>query len=395
MKGLILALNAGSSSIKFALFAATGEAVEPLARGQVDGIGTAPAFRIQGEAAPRINGLEDAGATHEDMLDRILAWAEGEEHGGALIAVGHRIVHGGARRTAPVLLDEAELAALEALAPLAPLHQPHNLAAVRAASAARPGVPQIACFDTAFHRSIPDLSTRFALPRRFHAAGVRRYGFHGLSYEYLTWRLRADDPARAGGRVLLAHLGNGASLCAIRDGRSVGTSMGFTALDGLMMGTRCGALDPGVVLHLLTNGGMTVDAAANLLNHESGLAGVSGLSSDMRALLESDAPEAAEAIALFCLMAARQAGALIVELGGVDGIVFSGGIGEHAAPVRAGIADWLGWLGLRLDPSANARGADVVSTSDSAIWARVIPTDEEHMIAKHCIDVLAGAEASA
>ena len=235
---------------------------------------------------------------------------------------------------------------------------------------------------------MPEIATRFALPRALHEGGIRRYGFHGLSYEYLARRLAAIDPAAAGSRVLLAHLGSGASLCAIRDGRSIGTSMGFTALDGLMMGSRCGTLDAGVVLHLITTMGMAPEAVAHLLSHNSGLLGVSGQTSDMRALLASERAEAAEAVELFCLMVARQAGALIAEMGGIDGVVFSGGIGEHAAPVRARIAERLGWLGLALDPAANAAHAALVSAPGSAVWARIIPTDEERMVAEHCLELL-------
>ena len=391
MTGLVLALNAGSSSIKFALYDGESGNPVPLGRGQIDGIGTAPAVRIAGEPAPREQWQAGTALHHEDFLDRIFGWVDGACHGRPLFAIGHRIVHGGTRFSAPARLDEGTLAALAELSSLAPLHQPHNLAAVHAARGVRTDVPQIGCFDTAFHRTMPALATRFALPRNLHDGGVRRYGFHGLSYEFLARRLRALDPQRAGGRILLVHLGNGSSLCAIRDGCSVGTSMGFTALDGLMMGSRCGALDPGVVLHLIEQRGMDPAEVAHLLSHDSGLLGVSGESSDMRVLLASDRPEAAEAVELFCLMVVRQAGALIAEMGGLDGIVFSAGIGEHAAPVRARIAARLGWAGVAIDPAANEIDAPLISSAGSAIWVRIIPTDEERMIAEHCLEALADA----
>lgn len=388
MTGLVLALNAGSSSIKFALFAAIPGGVEPVGRGQIDGIGTAPAVRIAGEDAPREQWPAGTALHHEDFLGRIFDWAETERHGRPLLAIGHRIVHGGTGYAAPTRLDDATIAALDELSPLAPLHQPHNLAAVRAARAVRPDVPQIGCFDTAFHRTMSDLATRFALPRALHDAGIRRYGFHGLSYEFLARQLRSLDPERAGGRILLVHLGNGSSLCAIHGGHSVGTTMGFTALDGLMMGSRCGAIDPGVVLHLIEQRGMAPAEVAHLLSHDSGLLGVSGESSDMRVLLASDTAAAAEAVDLFCLIVVRHAGALIAEMGGLEGIVFSAGIGEHAAPVRARIAQRLGWAGVTLDPAANEAHAPLISSAESPTWVRIIPTDEERMIAKHCLETL-------
>ena len=285
------------------------------------------------------------------------------------------------------------LTQLQAFVPLAPLHQPHNLAAIRAIAALAPDVPQIACFDTAFHHDRPALATRFALPRALHDQGIRRYGFHGLSYDYIARHLAQVDPAMAAGRVVAAHLGNGASLCAMAAGRSVDTSMGFTALDGLMMGTRCGAIDPGVVLHLQTQMGMSAQEVENLLYTRSGLLGVSGISSDMRALSASPAPEAQEAIDLFAWRAAREVAAMAASLGGVDGIVFTAGIGEHHADMRARICRRLEWLGARLDDAANAVHAPVISTGDSPVKLRVIPTDEERMIALHSLSVLSDAVA--
>ena len=386
--GAILALNAGSSSIKFALFA---HGPVRAAHGAIAGIGTAPRFTA---AAADGSALADralpAGATHEALLGTLLDFVATHLPEAKLEAVGHRVVHGGADFAAPVRVTPAVLAALEALTPLAPLHQPHNLAPIRALAATAPTLAQVACFDTAFHRTLPPLATRFALPRALHDAGIRRYGFHGLSYAWLAARLRAIAPEVAAGRVIAAHLGNGASLCALRAGVSIETTMGFTALDGLMMGTRCGALDAGVVLHLLEQRAMTPAAVSDLLYNRSGLLGVSGISPDMHVLLDSADPRAAEAVALFCARIVREAGALAAALGGLDGLIFAGGIGEHAAPVRDAVCAGLGFLGLRLDPAANARGARLISAPDSRVAAFVIPTDEEAMIATEVREVLDG-----
>jgi acetate kinase len=298
-------------------------------------------------------------------------------------------VHGGTRFAAPVRIDAEILAALDALCPLAPLHQPHNIAAIRAMGAIQPDVPQVACFDTGFHQAMPPLATRFGLPRALHDEGVRRYGFHGLSYDFISRRLRVIDPELAAGRVIVAHLGNGASMCAIENGRSIDTTMGFTALDGLMMGTRSGNLDPGVVLYLIQQKGMSAQAVEALLYKQSGLLGVSGISSDMQALEESNAPEAEEAKALFAYRAGREAAALVSSLGGLDGFVFTAGIGEHDAAMRARICTRLGWLGVVLDAAANAAHAGVISAAGSTVPVRVIPTDEERMIALHTIATLA------
>jgi acetate kinase len=303
-------------------------------------------------------------------------------------AVGHRIVHGGAAHRQPVRLDEALLTELHALVPLAPLHQPHNLAAIRAIAKLRPDLPQVACFDTAFHHDKPMVASRLALPRALHDLGIRRYGFHGLSYEYVARRLAGIDPALAGGRVVAAHLGNGASLCAMKGGRSVDTTMGFTALDGLMMGTRCGSLDPGVVLHLQSQMGMTVPEIEELLYQKAGLLGVSGMSSDMRMLIASDRPEAVEAVELFTWRAAREIGALVSSLGGVDGIVFTAGIGENSPEIRSRICQRLEWLGLEVNEPANAAGDVRISMPGSPVTVLVICTDEERMIACHTLDIL-------
>ncbi|HUZ63551.1 MAG TPA: acetate/propionate family kinase, partial [Acetobacteraceae bacterium] len=351
----ILALNAGSSSIKFALFG--GDGLDLATHGEAEGIGGAPQFHARApDGATIAERRFPAGTRFAAVLDALLGFIADHLGGDRLGAVGHRVVHGGTTFDGPVRVTDTVLDALDALTPLAPLHQPHNLAPIRALAASRPELPQVACFDTAFHHGMPELATRFALPRDLTAAGIRRYGFHGLSYEFIARRLRDLAPELAAGRVIAAHLGNGASLCAMAAGRSVDTTMGFTALDGLMMGTRSGSLDPGAVLHLITQCGMTAAAVEDLLYHRSGLLGVSGISNDMRALLASADPHAAEAIALFVFRIARETGALAAALGGLDGFVFTAGIGEHAAPVREAVCARLGWLGARLDPAANARG---------------------------------------
>jgi acetate kinase len=309
--------------------------------------------------------------------------------GTPVAAVGHRVVHGGTKYAAPVRVDPGVIAELRALVPLAPLHQPHNLAPIEAIAEGAPSIPQVACFDTAFHRAQPALAQMFALPRRLTEAGVRRYGFHGLSYEYVAGRLGELAPELAGGRVVVAHLGNGASLCALKAGRSVATTMGFTAVDGLMMGTRCGALDPGVMLYLMDAEGLDARALEDLVYRKSGLLGVSGVSSDMRELRASEAPAAAEAIALFVYRAVREIGSLAAALGGIDAIVFTGGIGENDAAARAEILDGCRWLGVVLDAQRNATGAGRISADGSSVAAWVIATDEERMIAHHTRAALA------
>jgi len=302
--------------------------------------------------------------------------------------VGHRVVHGGVEFAAPVAIDASVLAKLESLCPLAPLHQPHNLAAIKAIKTQMPGLPQVACFDTAFHRHHPELADWFALPRRFYDEGIRRYGFHGLSYEYIASALPEVAPEIAKARVVVAHLGSGASMCGLRDGRSQDSTMGFTALDGLPMGTRCGALDPGVVLHLNRAHGMDADAIERLLYHDCGLKGVSGISNDMRDLLASDDPKAAQAIDLFVWRICRELGALAAALGGLDGLVFTAGIGERSAEIRARVCARAAWLGIELDDKANRSGGPRISTSASKIAVYAIPTDEELMIARHTLAVL-------
>lgn len=391
MTNAVLTLNAGSSSLKFALFELGRDEVHLAARGQVEGIGAAPrliAKDAKGGLLAEHRWPDKARLDHEAFLTPLFTFAADHLGGDCLVAIGHRIVHGGVAFRQPVAIDEGVLERLDALCPLAPLHQPHNLAAVRAARAARPGLPQVACFDTAFHHGMAEIVTRFALPRDWHDRGVRRYGFHGLSYEFVSGQLRELDPPLAAGRALIAHLGNGASLCAIHDGRSVDTTMGFTALDGLMMGTRCGSLDPGVILYLQQEAAMTSQAVQTLLYEESGLLGVSGLSSDMRVLLASRDPNAKEAVELFTFRVAREAGALMTSLGGLDGLVFTAGIGENAPTIRAAVAQRLGWTGLVLDVEANARGVGLISAASSRLKAWVVPTDEEVMIARHTADVV-------
>jgi acetate kinase len=319
----------------------------------------------------------------------LVAWGQQREEAREVTAVGHRVVHGGTLFSGPVRVDAAVLAELTKLDPLAPLHQPHNLAGIRTLAELEPNLPQVACFDTAFHRHLPELAQRFALPREYHDSGIRRYGFHGLSYEYIAEVLpRIVGPDLAGGRVLVAHLGNGASLCALHDGRSVDTSMGFTALDGLPMGTRCGNLDPGVVLYLQGVRGMSTDQVADLLYYHSGLLGVSGISSDMRELLASDQPSAREAVDLFVYRINRQLGALTAAMGGMDALVFTGGIGEHAAPIRGRVCELATWAGIRLDAEANKKHGPRISAAASTVSVWVIPTNEEWMIARHTCRVL-------
>lgn len=394
MGGAILTLNAGSSSLKFSLFeTGNGRDLTMRCEGQVEGIGTAPHFiaRDLKGAVLAERHWPDPKTDYATLVMAVTEFAQAHLEGDTVTAVGHRVVHGGPHHDRPQLVTAQLLDDLDRLTPLAPLHEPHNIAPMRAILNARPGLPQVACFDTAFHHGIPAIATRFALPRQYEARGVRRYGFHGLSYEYIAGRLRQLVPRLAGGRVIAAHLGNGASLCAMQDGRSIDTTMGFTALDGLMMGTRCGAIDPGVILYLQQQDGLSPDAVEALLYNQSGLLGVSGISSDMRALLASDDARAREAIELFVYRIARETGALTASLGGLDAFIFTAGIGEHAAPVRAMVAARLGWLGARLDDAANARGDLCISTPDSRIAILVVPTSEETMIARHALDTVTPA----
>ncbi len=391
MADTVLALNAGSSSIKFALFE-VGLQMEPVCvlRGQMEGIGTAPHFTardMSGAVVGERRWADGAKQTHDTLLSGLLAWIETHLGGDRLIAVGHRVVHGGREFQGPALIDPAVLSKIEALSPLAPLHQHQSVAPVRAVMAVRPGLAQVACFDTAFHATVPPVATRFALPFSYEQEGVRRYGFHGLSYEFVAQRLRDDLPHLAAGRVIVAHLGNGASLCALRDGKSLDTTMGFTALDGLMMGTRCGTIDPGVLLYLLQQRGLSPHAVEHLLYSESGLLGVSGLSSDMRTLLASTEPRARDAVELFVFRIARETAALAASLGGIDGFIFTAGIGEHAVEIQDAVCKRLRWLGVA--PGGRSPGSTRISAPGSTVEVHVIPTDEEAMIALHVMQTLA------
>lgn len=393
MADAVLTLNAGSSSIKFSLFEVDGKASPSLrmvSRGEIEGIGSAPHFVVRNLAGAILaeRRWPDPNQAFASLLEAAIDWAEGHLGADRLIAVGHRVVHGGANHYWPERVTAALLDALDRLTPLAPLHEPHNIEPIRAIAASRPNLPQVACFDTAFHHTMPKVATRFALPREYEQAGVRRYGFHGLSYEYIASRLRDIAPDLAKGRVITAHLGNGASLCAMLDGRSIDTTMGFTALDGLVMGTRSGNLDPGVILYLEQERGLSAKQVETLLYEQSGLLGVSGgLASDMRTLLASDDPRAKEAVELFVYRIVREIGALTSSLGGLDGLVFTAGIGEHAPEIRERVCARLGWLAVALDAKANQRNAGLISTPDSGVAIRVIPTDEEAMIVRHTLGV--------
>jgi acetate kinase len=394
MSDALLVLNAGSSSLKFSVFL-DSEPPQPLLRGQLEGLSTRPRFVARDRAGGVIGEKEWAEGTslgHHGAIEFLFAWGRG---GGVLgghriVAAGHRVVHGGLKFTRPVLLDPEVLAALEQLVPLAPLHQPHNLAAIQAVTQHAPQLPQAACFDTSFHRTQPAVAQTFALPRRYSAEGLCRYGFHGLSYEYIASVLPGLDSRAAAGRTVVAHLGNGASMCALRGGQSVATTMGFTTLDGLVMGTRCGALDPGVLLYLMDHHGMDARALEKLLYHESGLLGVSGIASDMRTLLGSPDPRAAEALDLFVYRIGRELGSLAAALGGLDAVVFTGGIGENSAAIRARVCRDAAWLGVDFDESANDGGGPRISRAESRVTALVVPTNEELMIAQHTRRLLAG-----
>jgi len=385
MTPVLAVLNAGSSSLKFSVY--RGDLPALLLRGQVEGLGTTPRFVVRDAAGVPLADEAVSGA-HVDAFRHFSAWLRERYPGSSLSAVGHRVVHGGMHYAEPVLVDDAVLARLESLVPLAPLHQPHNLSAIRAVREASPRLPQVACFDTAFHRRHAKVVERYALPGRFHQDGIRRYGFHGLSYEYVAQAFREKAPGVAGGRVIVAHLGSGASLCALEGGRSVDTTMGFSALDGLPMATRSGSVDPGVLLYLLREAGLSPGDLERLLYNESGLLGLSGLSGDMRALLASDAPEAREAVEYFVFRVNRELGALMAVLGGLDALVFTAGVGENSAEIRRRICQAAAWTGLVLDEAANRTGGPCISEAGTRPSAWVIPTDEEQMIARHTLSVL-------
>ncbi len=388
MSDSIAVINAGSSSIKFAIH---GLQEGPSRwRGQIEKIGIAPALKVRDVDGKTVmeRTWPAAGFDHDAATREILKAGRdllGEQK---VVAFGHRVVHGGMHFAAPVQVTEDILAQLEKLVPLAPLHQPHNLAPIRTIAAHAPHLPQVACFDTAFHRGQSKVVQSFGLPRRYYDEGVRRYGFHGLSYEFIASRLPEVAPGIAHGRVIVGHLGNGASLCAIHNGRSIASTMGFTAVDGLMMGTRTGSLDPGVLVYLMDSEGMDARAIEDLIYRKSGLLGVSGISSDMRTLRSSTAPEAGEAIALFIHRIVREVGSMAAAMGGIDGIVFTAGIGENDPDTRAEVAQGCAWLGVALDEALNKAGTGRISPDGSPVSAWVIPTDEERMIARHTTTVL-------
>lgn len=400
MHPALLVINAGSSSVKFAAYEAAdagdAAALQRIAHGRIENPGSAPRFLAWGRGGESLQASPlrppaSPALGLDAVFGALFDWLGQQTGGRALLAVGHRVVHGGTQFQKPALVTPAVLAQLDALTPLAPLHQPHNLSAIRAVARLFPELPQVACFDTEFHTGQPWVAQACALPRRLSEAGIKRYGFHGLSYEYLASALPAHLGAVAEGRVVVAHLGNGASLCAMRGRRSVASTMGFSTLDGLMMGTRCGSLDPGIVLHLIQQQGISVSALEKLLYEESGLLGVSSISGDMRTLEASAAPEARQAIELYAYRLNQQLGSMAAALGGLDALIFSAGIGENSALMRQRVGRDAAWLGLELDEDANqaaASGARRISTANSRVQAWVIPTDEEAVIARHTRAVL-------
>jgi acetate kinase len=386
MADAIGVLNAGSSSIKFSLFTLQGDDLDLEVGGQLEAINTAPHFVAKdrhGSTVSETRWPEGTGLGHEGALDHLFTYLRVEVAHHRLVGVGHRVAHGGPVYTRPVRIDTDTLARLETFIPLVPLHQPHNLAPIRFLSKRAPELLQVACFDTSFHRSNPEIAQMFALPYAFHEAGVRRYGFHGLSYEYIASVLPAYDARAAAGRCIVLHLGNGSSMCALAAGRSVASTMSFTGVDGLVMGTRCGNLDPGLLLFLMDQRGMDARAIEQLIYTQSGLLGVSGISGDMRTLLASNEPRARQAIDLYLYRIRREMGSLAAALDGLDAIVFTGGIGENAVPIREGVCRDAVWLGVELDAVANARGGPRISTPAAHVQAWVIPTNEELMIARH------------
>lgn len=386
----VLAINAGSSSIKFGLFEDEGRSVPILlSNGTLEDAGQEPCLKMNDASGSALQGRRfPEGASHESIFEGLLEAIDQQLGDRKLTGVGHRIVHGGRDFDKPVIVDADVLAAIDRLTPLAPLHQPRCLEPLRAIQALRPCLPNVACFDTTFHHSLKPPVSRYAIPRRYEAEGIRKYGFHGLSYEFVAGRLAEISPELAAGRTVVAHLGNGASLCAMRDGRSVDTTMGFSALDGLMMGTRCGSLDPGIVLYLQKAHGLSAQQVEDILYHQSGLIGVSGVSSDMRTLLTSADPRAQEAIELFAFSAARAVAAMASTLAGLDCLIFTGGIGEHAPQIREEICKRLQWLGVDLDPAQNDQDAECIGDPLSRAKILIIPTNEEVVIARHTADAL-------
>ncbi|MFO7716255.1 acetate/propionate family kinase [Desulfosarcina sp.] len=391
MSNAIVVLNAGSSSIKFSLFLERDGTLDADIRGQVEGLCTNPRFVSKApDGSPKAEKSWPAGVVlgHDGALDYLVDHLRVELAGNRLIGIGHRVVHGGMAYTRPVRVDEAVLKVLETFVSMAPLHQPHNLMPIRRAMARTPELPQVACFDTSFHRTQPDVAQMVALPEDLRAEGVLRYGFHGLSYEYIASVLPEIDPQAATGRSVVLHLGNGASMCALEAGRSIASTMGFTAVEGLPMGTRCGSLDPGVILYLMDQRGMDARAIEKLLYTQSGLLGVSGISSDMRVLLASEAPQAKLAVDFFLYRIRRELGSLAAALGGLDAIIFTGGIGENAPVIRNRVCRDAAWLGVDIDEAANRVGRGRISSDASRVGVWVVPTNEELMIARHTRRVL-------
>ncbi len=391
----IAVINAGSSSIKFALFEEDGEQ-RLLFRGQIENIGVGPRLTVHDSAGEKVSENEWGAKEldHGSATKVILQTAIGLLGGKPVAGVGHRVVHGGSNFTAPALVTKDVVESLKALCPLAPLHQPHNIAPIEAIQSAAPHIPQVACFDTAFHQSQPHIAQAFALPRELTDSGIRRYGFHGLSYDFVSGHLRDVAPEHADKRLIIAHLGNGASLCAIHHGRSVATTMGFTAVEGLVMGTRCGSIDPGVLIYLMDEHGMDARALENLIYKKSGLLGVSGITSDMRTLRASDDPKAREAIDLFIYRIVREIGSLAAAVGGIEGLIFTGGIGQRDAKTRNEVVTGCAWLGAAIDEQSNAKGEGRIDAPSSSIPIWVLPTDEERVIARHTAAVLEGAATS-
>jgi acetate kinase len=390
---VIAVLNAGSSSLKFSLFAVDGDKLDVTHRGQIEGLHSSPQFvarNADGKVEAQQSWEAFAPLGHDGALARLMQFVRDQLAGDRLVGVGHRVVHGGPRFSQPLRVDAHVLAALETYIPLAPLHQPHNLAPIRALLQSDPHLPQVACFDTAFHHTNPQLAQMFALPHALYEEGVRRYGFHGLSYEYIASVLPALDARAGAGRTVVLHLGSGSSMCALSAGRSIASTMGFTALDGLPMGTRSGSVDPGVLLYLMDQRGMDARGLEKLLYEQSGMLGVSGLSSDMRTLRGSNDPRARLALDLYVYRIGRELGGLAAALGGLDALVFTAGIGENWVGLRERVSRNAAWLGVQLDPAANAAGGPRISTRGSAITAWVIATNEELTIARHTRALLPG-----
>jgi acetate kinase len=394
MKPYLLVINAGSSSIKFAVYQCGDNDNDRLIEdcsGHIEGIGNTPAFKVMhpnGELLADNDLANDSKLNHKAALETILSWLMKYLGNGKLLAAGHRVVHGGVNYTSPVLVNAEVLADLTKLTPLAPLHQPHNLAAIHALQEIMPELPQVACFDTAFHQNQPEIAQYTGLPRRFFEQGIRRYGFHGLSFEYIASVLPNINPMLAQARVIVAHLGNGASLCGVQNGRSIATTMGFSPLDGLLMGTRSGSLDPGIILYLMRNDGMTANQLEHLLYYESGLLGISGISGDMRTLMASEAETAKQAIDLFVYRIGREIGSLTAVLGGLDALIFTGGIGENSTEIREMICRQAIWLGLSIDHQANRVSLTKISNQSSKVSVFVIPANENITIVRHTRQLL-------